>query len=302
MIIVAISGGPGNQLFQYAAGKYLSDRLKCKLVLDYSWYKSRAAKDGTKREFILDYLIDAKGYDFAISGILAKIIRVGMAMISIASPIFRNLKYTRIDEVKKFKFDTKFNEIYGNIFINGFWQAEQYTRNLSLKTFSKKFIEECEQAMGSKLSSEIKEPNTISVSVRRASDYSEDLLVCTPSYYSNSAKKICKLLNNDYTKKIYIFSDNIEWCRKELKFDFDASITYIEKFDAVDNWKTNLYINALCENHVISNSTFEWWAATLGQRKNKELTGFVIAPKYWWTFIPVEDIDIYPTNWIVDRE
>ena len=206
MIVVAISGGPGNQFFQYAAGKYLSDRLKCKLVLDYSWYKSRAAKDVTKREFILDYLIDAKGYDFAISGILAKIIRVGMAMISIASPIFRNLKYTRIDEVKKFKFDTKFNEIYGNIFINGFWQAEQYTRNLSLKTFSKKFIEECEQAMGSKLSSEIKEPNTISVSVRRASDYSEDLLVCTPSYYSNSAKKICKLLNNDDTKKnIYIF-------------------------------------------------------------------------------------------------
>ena len=147
----------------------------------------------------------------------------------------------------------------------------------------------------------LKEPNTISVSVRRASDYSGDLLVCTPSYYLKSVSEIVKLLNNDYQKKIYIFSDNIEWCKKELKFDIDASITYVEEFEGLENWKTNLYLNALCENHVISNSSFEWWAATLGQRKNINSKGYVVAPQYWWSFIPVDEIDIYPENWIVGK-
>ncbi len=301
MIIVAISGGPGNQLFQYAAGRYLADRLKCSLVLDYSWYNSKAAKKVTKREFILDHLLSTGSYDLAIAGVAAKIIRIGVRALSLFSAIFPNLKYRQLNEKTELVFEPEFDNLCGNIFINGFWQAWHYTEKVNRINFSEKFTDICEVAIGADLCMAIKMSNTICVSVRRGSDYGKNLQVCSPSYYSNSVAHIVALLNNARSKSVYIFSDNIGWCKGELKFDIDASISYIDEFEGVEKWKTDLYLSALCENHVISNSSFSWWAATLGQRNKMSSDKYVVAPRYWWSFIPVNEIDIYPKNWIVSK-
>src|SRR5882672_3687379 len=41
MIVARLSGGLGNQLFQYAAGRSLAARLGVELVIDSSWIKGR---------------------------------------------------------------------------------------------------------------------------------------------------------------------------------------------------------------------------------------------------------------------
>jgi hypothetical protein len=44
VIIVKVTGGLGNQLFQYALGRALSSRLSCELVLDTSFYPQQTLR------------------------------------------------------------------------------------------------------------------------------------------------------------------------------------------------------------------------------------------------------------------
>ena len=49
MIVVKVFGGLGNQMFQYALGKYLAIKNNSDLYLDLSWYSIN--KSSTQRKF-----------------------------------------------------------------------------------------------------------------------------------------------------------------------------------------------------------------------------------------------------------
>jgi len=104
----------------------------------------------------------------------------------------------------------------------------------------------------------------VSVHVRRTdyvTDYNDALPV---EYYQMAASYFPEA-------KFFIFSDDIPWCRDNLKFlkhrEFISHKDYIEiqlmgKFDA----------------HIVANSTFSAWGAMLGDRHK---TKKVIAPRIW---------------------
>jgi glycosyltransferase involved in cell wall biosynthesis len=82
-------------------------------------------------------------------------------------------------------------------------------------------------------------------------------------YYTEAVKKV-------ETSKIYIFSDDINWCKTNLKFN--VPVEYIKDEDY-----NELYLISLCKNIIISNSTFGWWAAYLNDRKDST----IIVPSIW---------------------
>lgn len=86
----------------------------------------------------------------------------------------------------------------------------------------------------------------------------------TADYY----KKAVELTD---TPNIYIFSDDIEWCKENLKFD--RSVQYIKDEDYCE-----LYTIASCKNIIISNSSFGWWAAYLHRMPDAK----VIVPSTWF--------------------
>ena len=86
-----------------------------------------------------------------------------------------------------------------------------------------------------------------------------------------------------------IFSDDIEWVKKNMKFSCPA--TYVEL--DVPDYET-LRLMYMCKHFVMSNSSFSWWAQYLSENPEK----IVIAPEYW---LPEnkENKSMYLDNWII---
>ncbi len=100
-----------------------------------------------------------------------------------------------------------------------------------------------------------------------------------PEDYAKSVKM------ND-CEGVWIFSDDIEWCKQNLYFD--VPIEYVKDEDYIE-----MYLMGLCKNIVISNSSFGWWAAYLGNAK-------VYAPNPWFgPAILTKPDDLIPSNWTV---
>ena len=72
----------------------------------------------------------------------------------------------------------------------------------------------------------------------------------------------------------YIFSDDIGLAKDFFTFEHKAVFININQGR---NSYRDMYLMSLSENIIISNSTFSWWAAWLGENKNT-----VIAPKSWF--------------------
>lgn len=145
------------------------------------------------------------------------------------------------------------------------------------------------------LYNEIKKSESVCVTIRRWDFVNNDiqrkhLYICTPKYFYDSIKYIQNKLNN---AKFFIFSDDIERCRKNIKF---PEWTVFERWD--DPVWEKLRLMYSCKHFIISNSTFSWWAQYLSRNQNK----IVCAPnrranntyKENW-----ELFDIYQDNWIL---
>lgn len=171
-----------------------------------------------------------------------------------------------------------------DVLISGFFQSEKYfkhNRDLILESFDfssyKNYVLKKYSYVGMK--------KCTSVHVRRG-DY-----VKLPNHhptqsleYYLSAIEMLKPI----TDKFLIFSDDIQWCKDNLKID---NAIYIEN----EKDYIELYLMSLCKNNIISNSSFSWWGAWLNENKNKK----VIGPKLWFgSAITESDKDIIPEDWI----
>jgi len=240
MIITKLQGGLGNQLFQWAFGLYISKKYNVPLFLDTSFYEI-ARSEITPRAFSLNK--------------------------------FSNLNYQILDKIINDKQTLLFSEnaVVGvnlpydnnyNYYIDGYWQYHKHLTEIKdliandLKPntpFLNKFAEYNGQ-------------NNTSLHIRRTDYVSSNGYhpVQTIEYYEEAINKI-----GDY-EKLLIFSDDIEWCKENLKFD---RMVFMEGHDDVED----LWLMSLCKNNIIANSSFSWWGAWLNENENKK----VIAPKNW---------------------
>jgi len=90
--------------------------------------------------------------------------------------------------------------------------------------------------------------------------------------WSSSANYFASALNIIDTipeiEIIYILSDNIEYCKEQLKFEIWKSTKKIKIFDELDELKC-MYLMSLCNGGgILSASTFSWWGAMFGANDN----------------------------------
>lgn len=178
------------------------------------------------------------------------------------------------------------------VYFKGFYQSERFFTGIEKEVRQAfRFDPDKANAYSRKLDEQISnDVHAVSFHVRRG-DYLEPKFykrfgsVCQLSYYRKAAEKILEI---DPQAHFYVFSDDTEWVKAQLRL---PHFTIVEGNTGKDSWQ-DMMLMSHCRHHVIANSTFSWWGAWLNQRPDKK----VIAPQRW-----LGDADmpyIIPENWI----
>lgn len=255
MISIRIQGGLGNQMFQWACARNLSIERNCSLNIDVS-------------SFIADR---KRSFRLPLFGKINDALNNGS--VSLSNTPVNGMKKI-IDDFKTFDFPEE------PLYLNGYWQSERFfdqIKDLIVQDFdlsSYKYILEKYPII----------ENTVSIHVRRG-DYltSNGYHPVQPiSYYENALQLI------GCWNKLFVFSDDIEWCKSNLHFD---NIEFIEDTNDFES----LYLMSLAHDNIIANSSFSWWGAWLNKNPQKR----VIAPNLWFGEISEICSDyIVPNTWI----
>lgn len=134
--------------------------------------------------------------------------------------------------------------------------------------------------------------NKVSIHVRRG-DYLKETADRFPVIDNEYIKKSINYFNDKGYNNFLIFSDDINWCKKNINSGIynNSNFKYSEDTTEIQD----LRLMSGCEHNIISNSTFSWWGAWLNQNPNK----IVIAPKKWFgKEMNLDSTDICPANWI----
>lgn len=282
MIITKISGGLGNQMFQYATGRILALKNSTTLKLDISSY----ASDKFGRHYSLE-IFNIKA-TIATADEIRKLKPVDNFFIQKSPRLFKlasNLTKSYINE--KFT-GGKISKDEENLYLDGFWQNEKYfieftdqiRQDFKLKPRPDKNV--------AGYLKKIKTTDSVSIHVRRG-DYvsiariGQGVGICGVKYYQRAIKFITKKTRNPV---FFIFSeaDGLDWVKQNLKFESPLVLVKSSK-DYED-----LRLMSLCQHNIVANSSFSWWGAWLNENPKK----IIVAPDPWFNN---KKTDIIPHGW-----
>lgn len=291
MIIVRITGGLGNQLFQYSTGRRLSGVRNAPLKLDISSFENQVL-----RKFEL--------FHFNVSGELAKQEEIRKYKGSgfrkpfgrIYNLIQHLLPFYMRSYIKErhFHFDPDILKVSGRAYLDGYWQSDKYFKDIEGILRKELTVKNEPDQINLATINQIQQSESISIHVRRG-DYLSNTNsqiyhdLCNGEYYQAAMEKISE---NVHQPHFYVFSDDINWVKNNLKFNHP--VTYITHNSTEKDYE-DLRLMSYCRHHIIANSSFSWWGAWLCTNPDK----LVYAPIKWFNTTIKNTRDLLPGNWII---
>jgi hypothetical protein len=301
MVIVELTGGLGNQMFQYAFGRSFAERYNTELKLDISFYESQNLRSysldcfNITETFATDEEVRAAKFDSRCKRYTENMFR----LIRNGAVLTRKIE-------QKFCFDKMMYNAYDkhitgafmrDLFFRGFWQSEKYFLDITNELRREFVIKSALSDSALQLLAQIRrsEAETVSLHIRRG-DYISNAAAnqlmgeLSIGYYQRALQTI-----GDKIKKplsIFIFSDDIGWVKQKLCFDKIYNVTYVESDDNRFDYE-DMYLMSQCKHHIIANSTYSWWGAWLDDR----MLGITISPKKWFKDNTLDYKDIVPSRW-----
>jgi hypothetical protein len=285
MIITKIHGGLGNQMFQYAIAKSIAKNRGDVFKLDTNFFLKQSL-----REYELSFL----NVDENIAGKLE--IKVVAGNVSFFNKILNKIGIktkkpkSYYKEKEKTIYDGAVFNYSSDIYLDGYWQNERYFKDIKEEIVKDFSLKAPLSLQAKKHRQEIELSNSISLHVRRG-DYISNIHTnnvhgtCDVEYYKKAIDKITQKVPNSI---FYIFSDDIQWCKKT--FDFIDNKVFV---DDTQSALEDLELMKNCKHHIIANSSFSWWGAWLNQSKDK----IVISPKNWMRHNP-KGYKWVPEEWL----
>lgn len=312
MIQLKISGRAGNQFFQYAfVNAYmLNNNLNEIIYISFEHLKNHKSDNSSFKNELKNFKINnieeidkikynskQKIWDL-IYKILNKLVRINA---KIRKRKLRQGDYDFIINILQKKLNANglyyyipgMKEFYKskteNIIFFGCYEDNSYyikNRDNILKCYTPIQVRKNENKS---LYNIIEKQNSVCVTIRRGDflndKYIDNYYICNQKYFEKAIKKMNELIDKP---QYVVFSDDIEWCKKNI--NFPPNTVFESGCDPI--WE-KIRLMYMCKNFIISNSTFSWWAQYLSRNDNK----IVIAPKTWNNFEYSEHI--YDKKWIL---
>ena len=139
----------------------------------------------------------------------------------------------------------------------------------------------------------IRTVNSVSLHIRRGDyvsnpDTNSALGTCSLEYYRHCIEHIASNVENPH---FFLFSDDINWVRDNLKIKYPTTVV---DGNSADTNYADLHLMSNCKHNIIANSSFSWWGAWLNNNPDK----IIIAPKIWFANSPLTPKEIIPENWL----
>lgn len=281
MIVLKITDGLGNQMFQYAYARSLQKRLGQRVYLDISDMNSHLCPNQASGD--MAQFCDTRAYgldDFSTTLPIVK----GRRLSKIQKQAQKEhvlLRYCRefglISEYgTRMHLDEKGCRENNNVFfrcmdyyLEGYFFDKIYFENEE-DLLRKEFRLKKKIAVPEDIRKALKEKNTVSVHIRRNDFLRIGRDMSDSAYYEKAIHFMEKKVANPF---LVIFSDDIEWVKNHKKFL--QGHMYISGRGFSDG--EELMLMSMCKHHIIANSTYSYWGAWLNPNKEK----IVVAPGGW---------------------
>ena len=269
-IVIRMSGGLANRMFQYSCALYLSKKgynvyvdnnykpTKWKME-EISWEKifPDAPLRQAPKWLLFKY---GGGYD-----LFSKIRRhSGIGWIHCVYSMPNAFVFPKENDLQK------------HHYIIGIMQNAEMTKSIEdeLRQCFKfnSFVDES----NSSLEKRMKMEESVAIHVRKGKDYltrPDYIGTCDVEYYKHAVDYVKRHVK---APKFYVFTDNPSWVKGNFSFfdyqlvDYNPPIGWGNHFD--------MQLMSCCKHNIIANSTYSWWGAFL----NPNLDKIVIGPKYWF--------------------
>ena len=269
-VIVRIKGGIGNQLFCYAAARRLAlvneaelvldnvtgftrDRLYCRrYMLDHFSIAARKATPAERLEPFERYRRGVKKY------------------LSRRKP-FAQRRYLE-QEGLDFEERLLALKVDGTLYLDGYWQSEDYFKDVEQTIRDDLRIIPPTDTLNHSIADRICSSHAVALHMRwfNAPD-SAETHNASVGYYRRAVAMFEEMIEPPH---YFLFSDNLDAARFKLSLPEDR-VTFVSHNQGDENACADLWLMSKCRHFITANSTFSWWGAWLGERKDK----IVVCPK-----------------------
>jgi hypothetical protein len=305
-LIVRQLSGLGNQMFQYAAGRYYARQMNADVSLVFD-PPHKALSHGHDRPFLLGhfainaqfrelnpcerfllYTNDVVTYSRRLRSVrpivgamLRRTLQDGLGLQLVTETAEQSYRFQRV---------LPFNDRAKRIYLLGYWQVHQIPESMSVDLRRELSLREAPVGENLEMHRRIKDAeNSVALHIRRG-DYTLEIegnVALPMTYYSSAIAQLTQSLRNP---TFFVFSDDIGFARSNLRSDFP--MIFVDHNSSLSAHE-DLRLMSSCRHHIIANSTFSWWAAWLSPHAD----GIVIAPRNWRVGQRSRYDDLFPSNW-----
>lgn len=299
-VFLYLTGGLGNQLFQFAALNAVAYESE-KHILSNFGHPRRNTENFPEITSILADKISFLPLKSISPKLVEKVIGLNLRLMIGKSSFLKScfrffvhvLSNIAISILVKnffriiFTVHAKPNRFFRNTILVGYFQVADYSQSLCKLTREIRSIDD--PALEDLLVKS--KSNPLIIHIRRG-DYlvEKDFGVLHENYYREAFLRFSTSHDFKSCNSIWVFSDDIEYARRVIHLETDLECEWISEIGG--SASLTLLAMSLGSTFIIANSTFSWWAAQL----SRDRLG-VYYPGNWFKNIPVDE-RLFPHHWV----
>jgi hypothetical protein len=191
-------------------------------------------------------------------------------------------------------FDARVLDLPDDTYLDGWWQDERYFLEIRSILLDELELRSPVTGRDAGLLRRIRDGVSVSVHVRRGDYVSNPASrafhgLLDVAYYEAALGRLAELSGTSGLG-VFVFSDDIEWCRENLRLG--SAATFV---DSGNSGAEDMRLMKNCRHHVVANSSFSWWGAWLSDHPEK----IVVAPRKWFGDAEADaQTEIVPRSWL----